>query len=80
MDDGRKGGKRRILHSPKLCVRSLTPGCSCRGSGSQEPPVQEGCMPLVSCGQRTEDRGQRTEADDGFSLSECWLSRATFQH
>ena len=71
MDDGRKGGKRRILHSPKLGVRSLTPGCSCRGSGSQEPPVQEGCMPLVSCG---------TDREDGFSLSECWLPRAAFQH
>ena len=57
---------RDMLHSPKLGVRSLTPGCSCRGSGSQELPVQEGCTPLVSCG--TEDR---------LSLSECWLSRVT---
>ena len=51
-----------MLPSPKLGVRSLTLGCSCRGSVSQGAPVQEECTPLMSCS---------TEREDRVSLHDC---------
>ena len=64
-------GKKDMLPSPKLGVRSLTLGCSCHGSVSQAVPVQEACTSLVSCGTQRERTGS-------LCLTTGLLSRCAF--